>query len=453
MKYFFLFHLLGGFMGTGGTLLAYGMYKRKDKYVMHPVTIVRNKLITNLMISLRIFISGFACLISGSTSFDASKILDFGIFQQGWVLENTFGNVVLTYTILWNLWWTYELYISVKNPMVFSEMNLGVYSKLLYFFGIALAVFMYFYSENSNGYTIMCMNKQNNAAYTNLVVYPTVGSILVCLMVNLKYGKEKYLRTFRKNSHKFRLLFRLHFIYVLFWAFWSTLKFAPLIAQFGFYDDLEEEDWIGISSTGVTLYPFGLLICFTIAWFYNKKYYYQELSKIGYIERLISIEENLKNFKEVIRKEVCEQIVKGIALIFNEREIFHPNPEYDEQFKAAENMKKNNITKVKDAVIKLVKQTRDKLTNADIRDVNIRKRVDLVDNMQIRKESRTKRSFYLGDDQNSWSIEEYAPRIFQNIRRIFEVKNQDILNIFKEGWEEDLDINISTGKTGSFFLK
>lgn len=216
---------------------------------------------------------------------------------------------------------------------------------------------------------------------------------------------------------------------------------------------MQDEDLVGISSIGVTLYPFGMLICFTVAWFFNKKYYYQELAKIGYIEKLMGVEENLKNFKEVIRKEVWEQIVKGMALIFNEQEVFHPNLEFDERFKAAENMKKNNITKVKDAVIKLVKQTRDKLTNADIRDVNIRKRVDLIDNMQIKRESRTKRSFYLGDDQNSWSIEEYAPRVFQNIRRIFEIKNQDILNIFKEGWEEELDINISTGKTGSFFLK
>lgn len=59
-----------------------------------------------------------------------------------------------------------------------------------------------------------------------------------------------------------------------------------------------------IISLGLSIYPIGLLVCFTTAWFFNKKFYYQELAKIGYIERLLSVEKKLKNFKEVIRKEV-----------------------------------------------------------------------------------------------------------------------------------------------------
>lgn len=219
-------------------------------------------------------------------------------------------------------------------------------------------------------------------------------------------------------------------------------------------EEVTEEEWIGISSVGVAIYPAGLLICFTIAWFYNKKYYYQELSKTGYVERLLSMEENLKNFKEVIRKEVSEQIVKAMTLIFSEPDIFHPSPDAgDDDKQAVENMKKNNIVKVKDAVISLVKKTRDKFTNVDVKNRNIRKQVDLIDNAKIKREARTKRWYYLGEEDHSCNIEEYAPRIFQNVRRIFKVKNEDILNIFKEGWIEELDISISTGKTGSFFLK
>jgi len=165
--------------------------------------------------------------------------------------------------------------------------------------------------------------------------------------------------------------------------------------------DLRDDDLVGLSSVGLALYPFGLVVCFTTAWFYNKKYYYQELAKIGYVERLMSIEHNLKDFKEVIRKEVCEQIVKGMTLIFNQPDVFHQDPNMDEHYSSMENMKKNNILKVKDAVINLVKKTRDKFTMADVKNINIRNRVDLVDNMHIRRESRTKRSFYTGDDQNS----------------------------------------------------
>lgn len=337
--------------------------------------------------------------------------------------------------------------------MMFSEKNLGIYSNLLYVLGLFLSILMAFKYDNREGYTILWMNRQGDQSYMQYIFYPTWLAILICLGVNLKYGKNKYLRTFRKNSHKFKLLFRIHFYYIVFWVIWSTFRFMPLILELLFKIEVRDEEWVGITSIGLALYPSGMLVWFTIAWFYNKRYYYQELSKIGYIERLLSIEENLKNFKEVIRKEVWEQIVKGMSLIFNEPEVFQRKQDSIDRDDSVENIKKNNILKIKDTVINLVKKTHDKLTNVDIKNRNIRRQVDLIDNMQIRRESRTKRSFYLGDEETSWSIEEYAPRIFQNIRRIFKVRNKDVLNIFKEGWEDELDINISTGKTGSFFLK
>jgi len=95
--------------------------------------------------------------------------------------------------------------------------------------------------------------------------------------------------------------------------------------------------------------------------------------------------------------------------------------------------------------LNIVKKTKQRFTNVKINNTFIKKVVDLTDNMKIRRESRTKRSFYLGDRETSWSIEEYAPKIFQNIRRIYEIRNKEILNIFKDGCIDELDINISTG--------
>jgi len=177
---------------------------------------------------------------------------------------------------------------------------------------------------------------------------------------------------------------------------------------------------------------------------------------MGYLEKLVTAEENLKNFKEVIRKEVWEQIVKGMTLIFSEPESLQYVSDSDTDKSSIESLKRNNILKVKDAVINLVKKTKDKvagLQRVNIQSRSYKKKVDLVDNAKIKRESRTKRSFYLGDDNNSWSIEEFAPKIFQNIRRIYKVKNEEVLSIFKEDYASELDINISTGKTGSFFLK
>lgn len=46
-------------MCTGGTMLAFGMFDRKETYVMHPVSIVKNKLFVNLLSSIRVFVFGF----------------------------------------------------------------------------------------------------------------------------------------------------------------------------------------------------------------------------------------------------------------------------------------------------------------------------------------------------------------------------------------------------------
>jgi len=115
-------------------------------------------------------------------------------------------------------------------------------------------------------------------------------------------------------------------------------------------EEIIEHEWVGISSIGIVLYPLGMLVCFTTAWYYNKRYYYQELHKIGYVEKLLSVEKNLKNFKEVIRKEVSEQIVQGMTLIFSEDDSFNSTLTSDEEDSSKTNKKKNTIFKLKEAV-------------------------------------------------------------------------------------------------------
>lgn len=164
--------------------------------------------------------------------------------------------------------------------------------------------------------------------------------------------------------------------------------------------EIDEVEWIGFSSVGVSLYPLGMLVTFTVAWFYTKQFYFRELSNIGYVERLMSVEENLKNFKEVIRKEVCEQIVKGMTLIFKEDDTYHEGKERDSSG-SVENMKKPSIIKVKDAVINLVEKTKARFTNFEYEQTNSRAKSGFIQNNLISKESKTKRLFYLGDDQTS----------------------------------------------------
>lgn len=103
---------------------------------------------------------------------------------------------------------------------------------------------------------------------------------------------------------------------MMYWALCSFVIFLPTFANMilpdhGYVEGEESGSsasthsrLVKVSTLGISLYPIGLLACFTTAWYYNKKFYFKELSNTGYIEKLLTTEENLKNFKEVIRKEV-----------------------------------------------------------------------------------------------------------------------------------------------------
>ena len=168
------------------------------------------------------FIFGFTCLIHGSTSIDLQRFYDFGILDIGCSLDiplknnnnhlnvqpniislafNFFctvtKNLMIIYTILWNSCWTYELYISVKNPMIFSEMSIGIYNKVFYVTGILIFSFLYFISGEFRS-AFSCHSQQKGELYKQYYLFSTIVVIVISLFVNLSYGRNKYLQTFRK---------------------------------------------------------------------------------------------------------------------------------------------------------------------------------------------------------------------------------------------------------------
>jgi hypothetical protein len=57
------------------------------------------------------------------------------------------------------------------------------------------------------------------------------------------------------------------------------------------------------------------------------------------------------------------------------------------------------------------------------------------------------------DVQSAYFIEEFAPEVYRNVRRLFDIEDMSISDLFGPQAFPDLDIKISCGKGGAFFLK
>lgn len=71
------------------------------------------------------------------------------------------------------------------------------------------------------------------------------------------------------------------------------------------------------------------------------------------------------------------------------------------------------------------------------------------------RESEEKMTYSIKIDgsENYSIIEEYAPEVFKNIRRIYDVEDFSIARMFGLEGQQFLDVKISCGKGGAFFIK
>ena len=83
------------------------------------------------------------------------------------------------------------------------------------------------------------------------------------------------------------------------------------------------------------------------------------------------------------------------------------------------------------------------------------RKVNIYAKHEIKTESREKRSYEIkleGTD-SVYHLEVLAPRIYKNIRRIFDIEDFSIGQLFGKEAFPHLDIKISAGKGGAFFLR
>ena len=83
------------------------------------------------------------------------------------------------------------------------------------------------------------------------------------------------------------------------------------------------------------------------------------------------------------------------------------------------------------------------------------RKVDLYSKSKIEKESEEKKTYTIKLDgsDSEYFFEEYASKVYQNVRRIYDVDDGKIAEMFGPGAKEHLDVKISTGKGGAFFVK
>ena len=88
-------------------------------------------------------------------------------------------------------------------------------------------------------------------------------------------------------------------------------------------------------------------------------------------------------------------------------------------------------------------------------DRSVMSKIDLFMKSEIIDEALEKEchEIEVDDSGHKYIFENYASRIYSNVRKIYDIKNEDLSAWFGVDSIPDLDIKISTGKGGAFFLK
>ena len=59
-------------------------------------------------------------------------------------MEALFNFSLFFMVILWNLFWTYDIYLTCSSPLMFTEKYVFYYKVAVYFFSIIFCIIVYF---------------------------------------------------------------------------------------------------------------------------------------------------------------------------------------------------------------------------------------------------------------------------------------------------------------------
>lgn len=223
------------------------------------------------------------------------------------------------------------------------------------------------------------------------------------------------------------------------------------------------------------------------------------IKNVSQLSKLKCFIAHLIDFKEIIRKEIVEKISHSIDFAFKSNEaesksklvpfdlISDSQKEgkdfEDSYFSDEENDKYNDIPKnsqnnfAKNKLLSrkatLKKESKcgdffnrffgsghEKISRNDtdfkiFANRGIMGKVDLLSKNKIIDEANEKVCMEMNFDEsdNTYIFENYASKIYKNVRRIYDITESDMSLCFGVDSLPDLDIKISSGKGGAFFLK
>lgn len=178
-----------------------------------------------------------------------------------------------------------------------------------------------------------------------------------------------------------------------------------------------------------------------------------------------------ENFKDVLRREVLEHIVKGFDKIFKDKSDENSLNKFEIEDPNATTAKPSLFQRILTFCLMedLAKENYEEDGNqsALLGHPDVLKKVGVLSQAQIEKEIQVEKSIFVKRDDHindpvpnatkpkddDFEFIELAPTIFKNIRRIHNIEDHVVKSIFNPKNINELDISISSGKGGSFFIK
>ena len=173
-------------------------------------------------------------------------------------LPNSQGELdSVEYGILWNLAYTYDVFLIVNKPYIFSENYVFYYKCFVYITGTLFSIIIFFpnmafFTESS----IYIWYIKRGRIYNTFVNFPIVWWFLIILYVWVKHLKESNYIGHSRDKHKVKQVIFLHRLYFTMWAIFQFSNLA-----FGFISD-DSSRITMIHSIWMSLTPLNISIVF-----------------------------------------------------------------------------------------------------------------------------------------------------------------------------------------------
>ena len=415
------------------------------------------------------------------------------------ILKNYFtGQNDKEYYGIWNLWFTYEVYLTVNNPLSFSENYMYKYNIFVYVFGTIFSIAIFYIKKDFfTDSSIYVWYIQSGIIYDLYVNVPIILCFAIILYVLVKYTGASRYRGYSKNRFRIDQILNLQRLYFTFWSFFNFSNMGVDIMVFTSpYLPL-------VRSLCMSLKPLGICIVFSIAICYAIKQDSYKLIDLDEEEmKEMSKEQNLldkvmliqsqknpddkegtaadqakrnldqtENLKDVLRREVLEYILKGFEKVFKnikENQMIEDN-ESDDPSTTNERpplLKRILFFCLKRTVhLQIIDNEEDEKPLDGHPDVI--KKVSPLTLSQIERDAFFEKSHFVKRNltyanrsagnqtcfEDEYEFVELSPKLFRNIRRIHNIDDRMVRSIFSLINIDDIDISISAGKGGSFFIK